>query len=496
MQREHMINGVEFYYQPPPRKAFAVNAESCCNLDPPTSCTNSNKGGMEVGNVEGGCLIETTGTQAQAQLSFNSHHVWFQHLQQQQSDHLIASQPTSNQGQTSVSSLYSHDGSQTTLLNRSITMQPRSEGGSPQVGRFFDWQHQPHPQQHVRQQAAQLVPVSIVTHQQPCHHELEVDDSMRSGLDFNLNDPALQQSMASLEQALQQVCLEQKLLQHNRIVGALDMEQTKGKPSSVISSINVPSSSPASLGLASPVGTTQLGVSLWSDVLNGHGKTGHSENRVQDHGITTSRALGMGKEICSGSAMFHLGSSLFSIFGSDAHSIPIPACNQIECHLDASSSKDWPLKSSASNCGVATSNSHFDLSNNDFLRANLPTFPFAETSTDVGVSTTLQPECSLYGHVQADSEDLCIVCLQQLGGVRLMVMATYFSEAMVGKKWFENHFLDFSHVFIGKNGSLKQIKDVHDFLHCSAHTTRLACVVLRTTPCEQLIANFLIPKCR
>lgn len=67
VQREHMINGVEFYYQPPPRKAFA-NA----NEQPQNCCTKA-------GDASHG----GNGNAVSSALPFAPHHVWLQHLQQQ-----------------------------------------------------------------------------------------------------------------------------------------------------------------------------------------------------------------------------------------------------------------------------------------------------------------------------------------------------------------------------------------------------------------------------
>lgn len=65
VQREHVINGVEFYYQPPPRKAFANNGNE---LSP---------------KAEDGPGVQLKNHVATA-ASFPPHHVWLQHLQEQQ----------------------------------------------------------------------------------------------------------------------------------------------------------------------------------------------------------------------------------------------------------------------------------------------------------------------------------------------------------------------------------------------------------------------------
>lgn len=65
VQREHVISGVEFYYQPPPRKAFA---------------NNGNEQSPKAEDGPGSQLNGPVGTAA----PFPPHHVWLQHLQQQQ----------------------------------------------------------------------------------------------------------------------------------------------------------------------------------------------------------------------------------------------------------------------------------------------------------------------------------------------------------------------------------------------------------------------------
>lgn len=95
VQREHIINKVEFYYQPPPRKAFATPAD-----EPPGStgnCCNSGgkqlAGGSEVVAHGSGqaCNGQVGGAPAQ-QLPFAPHHVWLQHLQQQHQAQAAAAQ--------------------------------------------------------------------------------------------------------------------------------------------------------------------------------------------------------------------------------------------------------------------------------------------------------------------------------------------------------------------------------------------------------------------
>lgn len=67
VQREHVIGGVEFYYQPPPRKAFANN-----------------------GNEQSPKAAEGPQSVLSTAAPFPPHHVWLQHLQQQQQVQAVA----------------------------------------------------------------------------------------------------------------------------------------------------------------------------------------------------------------------------------------------------------------------------------------------------------------------------------------------------------------------------------------------------------------------
>lgn len=84
VQREHVISGVEFYYQPPPRKAFANNG----NEQSPKA--EDGPGPQQNGPV---------GTAAPF-----PPHVWLQHLQQQQHQvqAVAAAQQQKQQAHTSL----------------------------------------------------------------------------------------------------------------------------------------------------------------------------------------------------------------------------------------------------------------------------------------------------------------------------------------------------------------------------------------------------------
>lgn len=75
VQREHVINGVEFYYQPPPRKAFANSGS-----EPSRQAE------------EGSPRAQLKGPVVAASAPIASHHAWLQHLQQQQVQAVAAQQ--------------------------------------------------------------------------------------------------------------------------------------------------------------------------------------------------------------------------------------------------------------------------------------------------------------------------------------------------------------------------------------------------------------------
>lgn len=81
VQREHVINGVEFYYQPPPRKAFAN--------------TNANEQPPKTG--DGGAQMNTS--PVSSAMPYPPHHLWLQHLQQQQQQAQVQGSPHQNNKQ-------------------------------------------------------------------------------------------------------------------------------------------------------------------------------------------------------------------------------------------------------------------------------------------------------------------------------------------------------------------------------------------------------------
>ena len=187
--------------------------------------------------------------------------------------------------------------------------------------------------------------------------------------ELELIDQGLQHSVASLEQALQQVRLEQRLLQHNRGVAADSAER------------------------------------------NG--------NQVSDNSMWSENAQTHERGPASLPGTFKLGSSLFSIFGNGG--LPLPITSQDGAgglQADTPSTTVTMLSST----GAAVSTTPFDFPTCDFLRESLPAFQFAAAARDNG----FVPEYSLYESPVNKMESIiddsvCIVCLEQPAGVRLMV---------------------------------------------------------------------------
>lgn len=205
--------------------------------------------------------------------------------------------------------------------------------------------------------------LQVTQQQQQQTSDLAEREDSTCASELELIDQGLQQSVASLEQALQQVRLEQRLLQHNRGVAESAERNTKQNCDN----------------------------SLWPENV----QTGH------ERGPT------------SGPGSFQLGSSLFSIFGNGGLPLPI---TQDGGRADASAV--GMLNS------TAVSTTPFDFPRCDFLRESLQAFPFAAPRE----SASLVPEYSLYGSpvnkIDSVDDSLCIVCLEQPAGVRLMVSSS------------------------------------------------------------------------
>ncbi|CAM6097500.1 unnamed protein product [Calypogeia fissa] len=448
VQREHIINGVEFYYQPPPRKAFALNApdqqqqqqqqQACCSsgggksvggavvgTDDPPPHGSTGMAGVQSG--AGSTVVTNPGTQPQ--LSFTPHHVWLQHLhaqqhqkQQQQLQNLQEQQQQQQQQQ-----LQEHQQQQQQAVHElqqaatsgvvagGMVGENRSIGGRPQPG-FFDWrsqaqQQQPQPvgnssqarilqgskaggDQDLQQKEGSLVNLGADS-------GAVVDSRCTSSSELERIDQGLQQSVASLEQALQQVRLEQRLLQHNRAVTEIGPPGGGGDNSrggGIIVGNNLKQQQQLQMG-------SERVPSLWAEVgIGGH-----------------ERAPG-----------FPLGSSLFSIFGTGE--LPLPVSSS---HVDGRSSDATPTAGNAlglqqlnSSMASSTTGGPFDFPRCDFLRESLHAFPFAPARDKANSNSTCNgstSEYSLYGHSKnvvvgdpGGDSSLCIVCLEQPAGVRLM----------------------------------------------------------------------------
>ncbi|XP_024368515.1 uncharacterized protein [Physcomitrium patens] len=342
VQREHVINGVEFYYQPPPRKAFANNGNE---LSP---------------KAEDGPGVQLKNHWATA-ASFPPHHVWLQHLQEQQ-QHQAQTVAAQQQKQQAHLSLLEASQGQVVKGENGVDCRgqdPSDVGHQSQV--FFDWQPK--------------VERQLIGLQSP-----DLDRSTEFVSEFELLDHGLQQSVASLEQALQQVRLEQHLLQRKRTMG-----NNNNNNNNMTNCNNNDSAS-------------HLHCYQGQKLLN------HKNNQIENNGLwpeTTSDSPG-GQQSTAASTAFHLGPSLF--FFEDG-GLPLPI-------------SPTEVRSVADNNCIfmdATPCTPFDFPHNDFLRDSLPNFPR-------GAARKI-PECSLYEAsplLENADVSLCIVCIEHQASVQLM----------------------------------------------------------------------------
>ncbi|KAH8975407.1 hypothetical protein BDL97_01G155700 [Sphagnum fallax] len=385
VQREHIINGVEFYYQPPPRKAFALAAAAAAAAADGQSagcCTQMvgdvGAAAAAAAHVVVGQATNATGTAQQ--LPFSPHHVWLQHLQQQQQQQQAQAAPQQHQ-QNSQAII--HESTQGQLMKASgvQVLDCHSQNHHRSLVRqqhagLFDWQSQ---QTQVQQQHHQVnahcksnVESERGDHEQHC-----------AAAEFELIDQGLQQSVASLEQALHQVRLEQRLLQQQQ-------HNSNNRGGVVV----VESSTERSYNNSCK--QNDCNNSLWSDV-------------TQD----------MGRSNNNNSAPPSSFSSLFSIFGNGGLPLPISQNGGQTSDVPPSSNNVGLLNSSST-----TSTTAFDFPRCDFLRESLTPFPFATRQGGLQVA----PEYSLYHGSptplppsKIDSDDsLCVVCLDRPAGVRIV----------------------------------------------------------------------------
>lgn len=203
----------------------------------------------------------------------------------------------------------------------------------------------------------------------------ELEHPRECASEFELLDHGLQQSVASLEQALQQVRLEQRLLQHNRSL--------TNNNSNCITNNNDTGS------LLHHQGQTLI-----------NSKNNHIENNSLWVDPSPEARAGQPAAAAPG---FQLGPSLF-FFGDGGLPLPISP-------PDDRSDAD-------SNCiflDATTPCTPFDFPHCDFLRESLPNFSWAAREI---------PECTLYeaSPLQEDANDsLCIVCLEHPASVNLVV---------------------------------------------------------------------------
>ena len=195
----------------------------------------------------------------------------------------------------------------------------------------------------------------------------DIDHTQDCAAELELIDHGLQQSVASLEQALQQVRLEQRILQRNR---SMKINTNNKKDPSLIHHHN------QNLNLKTHEH------SLWSSDMTS------PEIRASQQLQTTA---------------FQLDSSLFSIFGDGGLPLPISPPDE---RSDA-----------GSHCVFLDSTpcTPFDVSRCDFLRESLSNFAWMAQDA---------PDYSLYevAPLQEDVDDnLCVVCLEQQASVHLVV---------------------------------------------------------------------------
>jgi hypothetical protein len=238
----------------------------------------------------------------------------------------------------------------------------------------FSWERQVQQQHHqVNAHCKSNVESERGDHEQHC-----------AAAEFELIDQGLQQSVASLEQALHQVRLEQRLLQQQQ-------HNSNNRGGVVV----VESSTERSYNNSCK--QNDCNNSLWSDV-------------TQD----------MGRSNNNNSAPPSSFSSLFSIFGNGGLPLPISQNGGQTSDVPPSSNNVGLLNSSST-----TSTTAFDFPRCDFLRESLTPFPFATRQGGLQVA----PEYSLYHGSptplppsKIDSDDsLCVVCLDRPAGVRIVV---------------------------------------------------------------------------
>lgn len=200
--------------------------------------------------------------------------------------------------------------------------------------------------------------------------------------EFELLDHGLQQSVASLEQALQQVRLEQHLLQRNRSMSSSHSSITNNNNDN-------------------------------GSFLHHHGQTLSNSRHNQESNNSLWVDTNPGSRSASrqaAAAAFQLGPSLF-FFGDGG--LPLP----ISLPDDRSSETD------NSNCIFldAAPCTPFDFPHCDFLRESLPSFAWSAARE--------MPEYSLYeaSPLQEGAADsVCIVCLEQPACVHLVVCTILF----------------------------------------------------------------------
>ncbi|KAL2630851.1 hypothetical protein R1flu_015537 [Riccia fluitans] len=382
VQREHVINGVEFYYQPPPRKAFAVIPESSLcssggNLVNNQVGGNSKQGsgagpdpsqGVGVPNDGGSDQLLRPAPVIHGQLSFPLHQVWLQYFQAQQQQKQLQQQEAQQLQKTAHRKAAVKSGVVPVVDdNQSMVKRVTQPQG------FFDWRQQQHNSQ-VQQQQAIPQPKVLGQQQQKKIEHLEENvgcDSNGCSRELERIDQGLQQSVVSLEQALQQVRLEQRLLQqqNNREV-------------------------------AEPAGACDRSVAAATNSIKQMKEPNVWAESKQERGGSPGQK-------------FHQGSSLFSIFGTSELPLPVSRDGRSDTYANSAAAAVplGMLNSSASSCTTP-----FDFLQCDFLRESLHSSPF--TSHDNGPVF----EYNRYGHTQNDPVDtnLCVVCLERPVSVRLM----------------------------------------------------------------------------
>jgi hypothetical protein len=194
--------------------------------------------------------------------------------------------------------------------------------------------------------------------------------------EFELLDHGLQQSVASLEQALQQVRLEQHLLQRNRSMSSKN-------------DCN---------------GSLQLH-HHGQAILGNNSRHNQETKNLWTVDTTSSRAS---RQAAAASA-FQLGPSLF--FFGDGGLPSLPSSLPDSDRSETESSTNYSIFLDAAPC------TPFDFPHCDFLRESLPTLAWAAATREM-------PEYSLYeaSPLQEDGSDsFCIVCLEQPACVHLVV---------------------------------------------------------------------------